>query len=131
MKPCPNCKQEMREGTVFCPHCGFRVTTPVPGGRLLTGSPVGDVILGIFLHTLLLAALNALMGLASHEIFAFSIFYTPIFSGILYALIAGKLKYRSLGAGIWWTYLVAILGPIALFVVILGVCLIGGMGVRH
>ncbi len=132
MKPCPNCNQEMRGGTVFCPHCGFRMTTPSTEGKLLTGSHLGDVILGIVLHSLLLIGLNALVGAASHKLFAFCILYTPVFSGILYAVIAGKFRYKSLGAGVWWTYLVSILAILATFIVLFGVCLVGGFAAsRH
>ena len=126
MKPCPNCHQEMRDGTVFCPHCGFRLAMPLTDSKLLTGSPIGDVILGIVMHIFTLIALNGLIGLASRHLYDFSILYSPLFSGIMYFIVAWKLKYKSLGAGVYWTYIVGIVAIIALFVIVLGVCLIGG-----
>lgn len=128
MKPCPNCKQELSEGTIFCPHCGFRVRTPETGGKLLTGSHIGDVILGLILHVALLIGLNAAVNAIDRYATDWSLFYTPAFSLMLYLVVSTRLKYRSLGAGIWWTYLVALIAVVAFFILCFGICLIGGMG---
>jgi hypothetical protein len=130
MKPCPNCKQELPEKTLFCPHCGFRVNVPPVEGKLLTGSHGGDVFVGILLHVGLLFGLNALVHAIDRYATDWALFYTPLFSVVLYLVVSLRLKYHSLGKGIWWTYLIGLIALVALFVLCFGMCLIGGMGWR-
>ena len=49
MYPCPGCNQQIAPNAKFCPHCGFRMQSPAAGGKLLTGLPWVDGLIGFIL----------------------------------------------------------------------------------
>jgi hypothetical protein len=124
MFPCPGCNQQVSPGVKFCPNCGFRLKSPVAGGKLLTGLPWVDGLIGFILFWvasvmgITLAGLDQSFGsLAGGAIW----FGTPLFLGL-------GLRYRAMALG----YIIGLGVLIALFLGLLVVCAIAiGAGTRH
>jgi hypothetical protein len=114
MFPCPGCNQPVESKVKFCPNCGFHLKSPAAGGKLLTGIPWVDGLIGFFLHFLvpvLALPLSYIEPSLSGGIGTLLWVGTPILLGV-------GLRYRSMALG----YLIGFGVMVALFLGLLLVC---------
>lgn len=106
--PCPNCRQPVDQGKTVCPNCGAVLlgdwppspvgTSPPPAppaGKLVTGRPNGDFVLGL------------VVSVASFFVLCLGLLVMPI----LYLTLSRT--YPAFARGIGWGWLLTVLGATA------------------
>jgi hypothetical protein len=113
MFPCPGCNQPVNPRAKFCPNCGFALKSPAAGGKLLTGLPWVDGLLGFILYfmvPLISVPLSSIDPSLSGVIGLLLWVGTPILLGV-------GLRYRAMALGYLIGFGVTVLLVLGLLVV--------------